>query len=144
VKGLPMSMLRNCDHVVDHLGGLQPRDQAVFFDLEGEILTTLVGIETRLLTDCIFSDLVRDDVIFAADTLGEGIITVRRRRRLVGRSCIGRPILTRLARSESCPARSRRSTLKSSLLSRMSFMLLSALLPARPPRRRDGLGIDVV
>src|SRR6266702_4869076 len=49
-----------------------------------------------------------------------------------------------LSAVRSRPARSWRMRLNSSLSSRVSFMLPSILLPARPSRRRDGLGVDVI
>ena len=48
VKRLPLPMLRHADHVADHLGGGQPRDQAIFGDLEGEILAPLICVKPRL------------------------------------------------------------------------------------------------
>jgi hypothetical protein len=63
-------MLRNADHVADHLGRRETRDQTVVRDLEGEILAALVGIKPRLAVWPIFSGLIGHHIIFAPDTIG--------------------------------------------------------------------------
>ncbi|HBY27787.1 MAG TPA: hypothetical protein DEH75_14805 [Bradyrhizobium sp.] len=71
-------MLRHADHVADHFGRRQTRDQAVVGDLESEILAALVGIKPRLAGWPIFSGLIGHHIIFAPDTIGQRIATDHR------------------------------------------------------------------
>ena len=74
MKCVPLPMLRDADHVADHLSCGEARDQAVFCDLEGEILAPLIRVQPRFAVWPIFSGLVGHHIIFAADTIRERIV----------------------------------------------------------------------
>ncbi len=78
LERLPLPMLRNADHVADHLRCGQTRDQTIFGDVEGEILAALVGIEALPAAWTIFSNLIGHHIIFATDTIGERVVIDRR------------------------------------------------------------------
>ena len=48
LKRLPLPMLRDADHVADHLDRRETRDQLVVRDLESEILAPIIGVKPRL------------------------------------------------------------------------------------------------
>jgi hypothetical protein len=79
VECLPLPMLRDADHVTDDLNGGQPRDQAIFGDLEGEVLAELIRVQPGFAVWLIFSGLVGHYIVFAADTIRQRVLLDYRR-----------------------------------------------------------------
>jgi hypothetical protein len=71
-------MLRNADHVADHLGCGQPRDQTIFGNLEGEVFAPFIRVKSRLAVWSIFTGFIGHHVILATDTIGKRIVIDRR------------------------------------------------------------------
>ena len=78
LQSLPLPMLCHADHVADHFGGGQTRDQPIFHDLEGEILAPFICVKPRLSVCSIFSKHICHHIIFATDTVREPIVRDRR------------------------------------------------------------------